>query len=715
MAADKKTLIKTAYLHFRDGQLDQAQEQYKKLLELDAGDLVALNMLGDIHAHQGHVTEALQFFKQAVQILLAQGAKEKAESIKRKMSKLDPNSVEEESSETPSVPAAETATVKDAIDTLKGRIAADPKNLELIQKLAEVLAKAGRNAEAAEQLLTIANALYNNRLFKKAEPVFQQILQLDPGNLQAHIALGEIFSKDGSDSEAKKEFLFVAEHLIRQGNLDRGQLFAQKAIQLKSIEAHYYLGMVYYQKGQVNEARTEFETLLKFKLGHQGALTHLAQILTQSGQAEEAWGLYERLVKADPKNGDAWENQGLIAVKQGKHDVAVEKFRQAMEAFAAEEQWERAALCAGEAIKVDPKNPELYLKQADASYNAGLEQQAAEACDALAELYDSQGKTEEAKQIRAKATELKNAGMAAAPAVASAPVPAPVATPRGAEKNMSPADEVKVMMNIAATYIRQGSFDEAIEIYQQIAKKDPNNDEVRSALTRAYAMFAGVNPETAVTKKAVPKAAVKTDSEEQQRLQREARERAQQEAQARAQRSKAPAESASAFSTKPAAPESDLLQSMGAKEDEIAGDHQDEFMTVTVAEIYTKQGLLNEALKIYQKILEIEPGNLEAQMKKRELENTMAEQERLRQQSEEAARKKVEDEKAAAEAAEAAAMAAQIKSQEKPGVSALAAESVELPESPMPEPAAEKPQPPSTPNDDNPEPPGRRRGRVSYV
>jgi tetratricopeptide (TPR) repeat protein len=224
-------------------------------------------------------------------------------------------------------------------------------------------------------------------------------------------------------------------------------------------------------------------------------------------------------------------------------------------------------------------------------------------------------------------------------------------------------------------------------------------------------MFAGVNPETAVSKKAAPKPGAKTESEEQQRLQREARERASQEAQARAQRSKTPTETTTAFAAKPASPESDLMQSMGAKEDEVGGEHQDEFMTVTVAEIYTKQGLLTEALKIYQKILEIEPGNQEAQLKKRELENTMAEQERLRQASEDAARKKAEDEKAAAAAA---APPARGKSgEEQPGVGALAAESVETPESPVPGASPKKPA--DKPRDDNPEPPGRRRGRVSYV
>jgi tetratricopeptide (TPR) repeat protein len=237
------------------------------------------------------------------------------------------------------------------------------------------------------------------------------------------------------------------------------------------------------------------------------------------------------------------------------------------------------------------------------------------------------------------------------------------------------------MLNIAATHIRQGSLDEAIEIYQKILKTESNNEEVKTALTRAYAMFAGVNPDTAMTRKssvAQAKSAAGTEptAGDEHRVQREARERAQREAQVRSQRPQA---------TEPAAPkgslkEQDLLSTASdLKEDEIAGDHHDEFMTVTVAEIYTKQGLLNEALKIYQKILEIEPGSLEAQVKKQELEATMAEQERLRKQSEETARAKQ------AKAASQAAAPPPGKPDVKKG------------------------------NDDQEPPPKGKRGRVSYV
>jgi tetratricopeptide (TPR) repeat protein len=712
---DKKTLIKTAYLHFRDGQWDHAIEQYLKLLELDPSDVLALNMLGDVYARQGRVTESLQYYRQAVQVFTQQGAKDKVEIIRRKMGKLDPNSVEVEEPKAPEPePAApargrepkEPAGMPEAIEAMKSKLAADPKNVELYQKLGDLLLKAGRNLEAADAYLTVANSQYNARQYKKAEPIYQQILSLDPGNLQARIALGEIYSRDGSESEAKKEFLFVVEALIRQGNLERGLLFAQKAIQLKSIEAHYYLGLIYYLKGQMSEARSEFEVLLKFKVNHQGALTHLAQIMTKEQQFEEAFTLYERLVKADPKNADAQEKMAEIALRTGQTGVAAEKFAQAMEAFAADEQWEQAAACASQAVKLDPGKPELYLKLADAAYNAGLEQQAAEACLSLAELYASRGQNDLAGQMRQKARDLTGEASPApesAPPAPAAPHPAPVK--KAAERPLAPADEAKVMLNLASNYLKQGSLDEAIEIYLKVLKNDPNNEEVKTLLTRAYAMFAGVNPEAAVAKKSPPaKPGPRPEEADDQKVQRDAQMRAQREAQVRTQRSTA-APDASAPSKAPTQ-EPDLMQHAGSQqEDTIAGDHQDEFMTVTVAEIYTKQGLLNEALKIYQKILEIEPGNLEAQLKKKELESTMAEQEKLRVQSEESSRhKKASAEKAAAEKAAAEKAAAEKAAAEK----AAKADSDQGPEPGAP--------PPGRPGKDDNEPPSKgRRGRVSYV
>jgi hypothetical protein len=44
-------------------------------------------------------------------------------------------------------------------------------------------------------------------------------------------------------------------------------------------------------------------------------------------------------------------------------------------------------------------------------------------------------------------------------------------------------------------------------------------------------------------------------------------------------------------------------------------DNRDEFMTIAVADIYVRQGLLEEAAKIYRRITVAEPDNLEAKKK----------------------------------------------------------------------------------------------------
>ena len=692
---DKKTLINKAFLHLRDGRWQDAVSAYQSLLESHPEDPGLMNLLGDALLGKGRIIDAIQAFRQAYQVYQRQDESSRASLMLTKMGRIDPNSVDELKEGRPraDVSSEDAAGFEEAITAAKAELSRDPKSLERQQKVGDLLAKAGRIDEAAQSYLSIGNALYNARQFAKAGPVYKHVIELDPGNLQARIALGEIYSKEGSDSEAKKEFLMVAETLIRQGNLDRGQLFAQKAIQLKSIEAHYYMGLVHFLKGKGEEARSEFETLLKFKVNHQGALTHLAHLLGEAGELDDAQGLLERLIKLDRNNAKAKEDLARLLLKRGESKAAREHFNEAMNAYAAQEEWERTAICAHEALKLDSENVELYLKLADAAYAAGLEDQAAEACNALGDVYEAQGQAAEAQAVRRKAAEILGQAPSAAP---SEHEPAPKS-----EKPLSQADETKVMMNIAATYIRQGSLDEAIEIYQKILQADPNNAAVKEALTRAYATFAGVNPE-----KAVAKQGGKAGGGEEQRLQREARERAQREAQIRSQRR--PTQEPSRQS-KSASVQDDLSPVGDQQEDEIAGDHQDEFMTVTVAEIYTKQGLLNEALKIYQKILEIEPGNLEAQAKKRELEKTMSDQERLRKETAPHEPSKADPSKAGG--------SGRGETGEKMRKPAAAEKAGEKPEAPADADAKD-----SKPgrgkhkgSDDDDGPPRQKRSRVSYV
>lgn len=719
---NKNELIHSAYLAYKDGQIDQALAFYQQLAKSDPMDLSTICMVAQCHRALGQLAEALKNYRRALLIAKKQKNQAKADIVQKKMIRIDPDSVTDFEIELAAV-TEKTGEENGETQAVKQAVEQDKKNPELLKKAAETLEKQQLMAEAAKYYLALGNVFYGNKKFDQAIEVFQHILKIRPTFIQAHIALAESFIKQGSDSDAKKEYLYASEQLIRNGDLERGKLFAQKAIQLKSIEAHYYLGLVFLQNKKNEEARSEFETLLKFKVNHQGGLTFLAELLRDKKQINEAIGLYERLLKIDPKNADIMETWAQTANLQGDGNLAFEKYSQAMDAFAEQEEWERATYCAHEALQIQGENKELYLKFAEAAYNAGLVEQAAQGCNDLAAVLESQGNKSEADQMKQKAREIlgqvsterdEPASPSPETGMASETTPPIMDEPPPMADSMPPAEEppvtiherppappepspfqaappapapaaqesnTTVMMNMADTYIQQGSLDEAIDIYQKILKKEPDNERVKSALTRVYAMFAGINPETAVARRGGGQGAAEKDDHQ---VQREAREKAQREAQVRSQRKSPPDGSKSGKSD---TSNQGMINAIGNdKEDEIDGDNQDEFMTVTVAEIYTKQGLLNEALKIYQKILEIEPGNQEAKLKKEELEKKMKEQEALRQYSE----KKAEQESAAVSRSE------QVNQSDNPA-----------------KPSGSGTQ--KSDDDQEPPPPPKRRGRVSYV
>jgi len=85
----------------------------------------------------------------------------------------------------------------------------------------------------------------------------------------------------------------------------------------------------------------------------------------------------------------------------------------------------------------------------------------------------------------------------------------------------------------------------------------------------------------------------------------------------------APVVPAPVASTAPKATPAPALSNLDAhsKTDSALEESRDEFMTIAVAEIYTRQGLYEEALKIYRRIIHAEPDNFEAKKKLADVEN----------------------------------------------------------------------------------------------
>jgi tetratricopeptide (TPR) repeat protein len=570
---DKKNIVKMAYIYFQEGRWDKAIEEYKKLIVLDPEDVNTHNMLGDVYVKKGSASEAFDAYSKVSADYSTRGQVDKAAVVNKKIAALDSSKLSGEAQKKQNLikqglkaeGAMESGDLDSAIDALSEALKLDPENLSAYTKLAELYEKKGKIPEAIQQYLALGSAFLKNRLFKKAQDMFQKIVLLDSGNLDARINLAQIFIKQGSESDAKKEFLMIAELAQAQGDIDKALLYANKAIEFKSIEAHFVLGLIFFKKQQFSEAKAEFESLLRFKVNHAGALIHLGLVLMEQDQLDKAAESIQKALKVEKDNLSALEAMAEISLKKGSKSDAINSFNTLIGRYDEKGLLPKALEIAQKVIALDENAFTAKGKLGDLLKKSGQKEKAAEVYLKAAGLAEKQNQKPIAEQFSAKARELGSAVEVpiAPPSVAvppplpqdsAPPKPAPVAVvpsptaPKSAENVLDledetpaaavpaqvpvplakvvedPLVELDAQLVIADNYLKQNLAEEAIEIYQQLLESYPQNNEIRAKLNLAYTAYVKTGDEVIGVLEAEKKAKEDEDRRMREEMERKAQE-----------------------------------------------------------------------------------------------------------------------------------------------------------------------------------------------
>jgi tetratricopeptide (TPR) repeat protein len=551
---DKKNIVKMAYIYFQEGRWDKAIEEYKKLIALDPEDINTHNMLGDVYVKKGSVKEAFDEYIKVSGDFSSRGQADKSIIVNKKIAALDPSKLTPEGQKQQSLirqtiraeSAMESGDVDGAIEALSEVAKLDSDNLAATSKLAELYEKKGQVPEAVKAYMLVGDNFFKNRLLKKAQEIYQRVVQLQPTHLDARSNLAQIFLKQNSEGDAKKEFLVLAEMALNTGDLERAQQNASKAIELKSIEAHYVQGVILFKKQQYSEAKTELENLLRFKVNHVGALAHLARVHMEQNQLDKANETIQRALKVEKDNPMVLEVQAELAMKRGAKAEASQAFKSLLERAEAKNDFAKASDYARYLVSLDENSVEALGKLGEMLKASGAKKDAADAFFKNVLLMEKQGKNEEAAGWARKTLELNpdhseaqkrivgsvvsapppkenkaapptpepatpapetKAAPASVvdlesshetPAVPEGPRAAPALAPPSAaapgkttvvELEQEPVEEWKAELSIADNFIRQGMLEEAIEICQRLAETYPNKPEIKERLNQAYQAY----------------------------------------------------------------------------------------------------------------------------------------------------------------------------------------------------------------------------------
>ncbi len=550
---EKAKVLKQAQALFREGQWDKALVEYEKLQAMDKSDLEVLIIVGDIHAKKRAFQSAYETYDKAVAEFSTLRQTDNAILIYKKIVKWDMAKLPVELRMNMNIFQSYLEIDEElkggrtdvAIGLLGKLLKLRPKDHlahALLKDLGDMIEKTNPNLQRYQIL---ADAFSKHGILDKAQELYKKISEMDPKNRSARTSLAKIFQKQGFDGEAKKAFLHLAELALTENDLDGAFEFVQKAIELKSVEAGYILGLIRFKEKKWADAKNEFENLLRIKVNHVGALTHLGQVNAALGHPEKAAENFRKALAIDKNNGQAQEAWVEFCIQSKDKDTAIPYLTALLDKAVADNHAERTAKFSRMMVQLNPAIVFPRVKLMEALHALGDLQGAADTSRALSVIYEQQGQLNDAAQCLEKALQWVPTDEALIKALAEVQQknPPPQAPPQAVPTaefielkqevlgNPEPVDVIRFdeitaedveesepppaepsdadslelqlvaapaaessnglesQLNTAALCVQQGLLKAAIDIYQQILEVHPHLTDVRKKLNEANALY----------------------------------------------------------------------------------------------------------------------------------------------------------------------------------------------------------------------------------
>ncbi len=370
---EKNQLLNTAYVLAEMGDWERALVDYKKILAIDPDDVDTHHALGDIYLKHSLFQLAYESYDKAALIFLSRGENDKAISIFKLITEIDPSQLPE-STQTQINYAhgyikidevLRENKIEPAIELIGKVLRFRPQDPMVQSQLKTLEDKINEMPVSVQTYQMLGNAFFKNNLFEKARQMFMKITEIEPQNPEARQHLAQAYLKQGATSEAKKEFLNLAEEAYAKGYIDQAFDLAQKAIELKSVEARYISGLIYFKREMFEEAVVEFETLLRFKVNHLGALIYLGKALDMLGRLEKARTTFQKALEIDNESPEVQEAWIEFCIRAKEIDKAIPNMTAILNKAVSGNNAEMVAKYSKLMIRLEPDNASTHRKLID--------------------------------------------------------------------------------------------------------------------------------------------------------------------------------------------------------------------------------------------------------------------------------------------------------------------------------------------------------------
>jgi pilus assembly protein FimV len=290
MAYNKSKFVEAAQKLLNQGKVAQAIAEYQQILKHEPRDQVTLMTIGELYIRQGETFQAIDYFERLAQLFVGDGFLTKAIAVYKRIAKLA------------------------------------PEEIRPLEKLADLYVQQGVMSEARPLFLQLAEIHLKNNRQPEAVALLKKLLMAEPDNLRIQIRLADLYQAMGQTKEAIDAYISAAQRALARGDQAECEKLADKTLKLdaNNLAAVIVKARVYSTQGNFAGASQLLEHVPNLEKGGEQAEL-LLDLYLKNVKWDQASELALRIFDADPKNfGPAQKLvEALLESGQGDRAMAV--------------------------------------------------------------------------------------------------------------------------------------------------------------------------------------------------------------------------------------------------------------------------------------------------------------------------------------------------------------------------------------------------------
>jgi len=288
MAYNKSKFVEAAQKLLNQGKVAQAIAEYQQILKYEPRDQVTLMTIGELYIRQGETIQAIDYFERLAQLFVSDGFLTKAIAVYKRIAKLA------------------------------------PEEIRPLEKLADLYVQQGVMSEARPLFLQLAELHLKNNRQPEAVSLLKKLLSAEPDNLRIQVRLADLYQAMGQSGEALETYVSAAQRALARGDQDECQKLADKALQLnpKQLDALIVKARAFSTMGNVAKAAEILERVPELEKGGEPAEL-LLDLYLKNAKWDEGTGLALRIFAADEKNFGATQKVAEEMMESGQAERAM--------------------------------------------------------------------------------------------------------------------------------------------------------------------------------------------------------------------------------------------------------------------------------------------------------------------------------------------------------------------------------------------------------